>query len=134
MKMARKVKLTLGLDRKAIIKSMKVPKYSQFQLIVLVITLVFFAAMQGWINELQSLIMFTAFATFTLAILFMNNPLGKREEIVRNFIKILANGQSNDEKVIQTQNMVVALCQQLGLYYEREKEKALKECAIQHEK
>ena len=105
-------------------KAAKTPKFNPSQIILLVITLGFFALTQtDWFTSLDSVFRYAVYGGFFVLVLLMGNPLGKTEDLVRGFMKILSNGQTPEQKIIQLQNLLVAISQQLGLYYEKELEK-----------
>lgn len=57
---------------------------------------------------------------FYIAIMLTANMKGSLIATVRQFIQIVGGKGTSDEKVIKLQNLLVAIAQELGLYYEKE--------------
>lgn len=95
------------------------------------IQLILFAVLVGWL-VISNLAQFKDLAvgwqigaqiTFYVAIMFTAGQKGNISSLVRSLIGIIANGESDDTKLLKLQNLVVAMCQELGLLYEQEREK-----------
>lgn len=61
--------------------------------------------------------------SFYVAIMFTAGQKGNISSLVRSLIGIIANGETDGTKLLKLQNLVVAMCQELGLLYEQEREK-----------
>ena len=57
---------------------------------------------------------------YYIAIMLTANMKGSLVATVRQFIQIVGGKGTSDEKVIKLQNLLVAIAQELGLYYEKE--------------
>ena len=95
------------------------------------IQLVLFAVLVGWLvitnlSYFQNLSIGWQIGmqiAFYVAIMFTAGAKGNISSLVRSLIGIIANGEDNDIKLLKLQNLVVAMCQELGLLYEQEREK-----------
>lgn len=77
-----------------------------------------------WFADLNPIYQISMQIGFYIAIMLSAGKLGNVVELLRSFMKVIVgNNQTSDQIVIQLQNMIVALCQQLGLYYEDELKK-----------
>ena len=63
--------------------------------------------------------------TFYIGIMLTAGVKGNVSGLVKSLIGIIANGESNDVKMLKLQNLVVAMCQELGLLYEQERDRFL---------
>ena len=95
------------------------------------IQLVLFGILVGWL-VITNLSYFQDLAVgwqigaqigFYIAIMFTAGAKGNISSLVKSLIGIIANGEDNDIKLLKLQNLVVAMCQELGLLYEQEREK-----------
>lgn len=57
---------------------------------------------------------------YYIAIMLTANMKGSLVATVRQFIQIVGGKGTSDEKVVKLQNLLVAIAQELGLYYEKE--------------
>jgi hypothetical protein len=95
------------------------------------IQLILFAVLTGWLlitnlQQFQDLAVgwqIIAQIGFYVAIMFTAGQKGNISSLIRSLIGIIVNGDDNDIKMLKLQNLVVAICQELGLLYEQEKEK-----------
>ena len=95
------------------------------------IQLILFAVLVGWLvitnlSQFQNLAVgwqIGAQISFYVAIMFTAGAKGNIASLVKTLIGIIANGDPDDVKVMKLQNLVVAMCQELGLLYEQEREK-----------
>lgn len=95
------------------------------------IQLILFAVLVGWLvitnlaqfKNLDIGYQIGAQITFYVAIMFTAGQKGNISSLVRSLIGIIANGDTNDNKLLKLQNLVVAMCQELGLLYEQERDK-----------
>ena len=62
---------------------------------------------------------------FYIAIMLTAGLKGNVATLVKSIIGILSNGDTDDIKMLKLQNLIVAMCQELGLMFEKEKEKFL---------
>lgn len=98
------------------------------------IQLILFAVLVGWL-VITNLSQFKDLAigwqlgaqiTFYVAIMFTAGQKGNISSLVRSLIGIIANGETDNTKLLKLQNLVVAMCQELGLLYEQERDKFFK--------
>ena len=61
--------------------------------------------------------------SFYVAIMFTAGQKGNISSLIRSLIGIIVNTEDNETKLLKLQNLVVAMCQELGLLYEQEREK-----------
>ena len=103
------------------------PKFTPIQLVL-------FGVLVAWLiitnlKEFKDLSVATQIAyqiAFYLAIMFTAGQKGNIASLVRSLIGIIANGETDQTKLLKLQNLIVAMCQELGLLYEQEKEKFFK--------
>lgn len=106
--------------------TMKLPKFSPLQVGTMIGAVIFFIVTNtNWFQNLDAMVKVIAYVAVILAVVFIGLPTGAIITFVGAAIKVLAGDGSQEEKVIQLQNLLVALCQELGIYYERERQKAL---------
>ena len=95
------------------------------------IQLVLFAVLVGWL-VITNLSQFKDLAvgwqigaqiSFYVAIMFTAGAKGNISSLVKSIIGIISDGETDDVKLMKLQNLVVAMCQELGLLYEQEKDK-----------
>ena len=60
---------------------------------------------------------------FYVGIMLTAGAKGNVSSLVKSIIGIMTNGEDNEIKMIKLQNLVVAMCQELGLLYEKERDK-----------
>lgn len=95
------------------------------------IQLILFAVIVGWLvvsnlKQFKDLAIGTqiiAQMAFYVAIMFTVGQKGNISSLVRTLIGIIANGETDEVKLLKLQNLVVAMCQELGLLYEQERDK-----------
>ena len=95
------------------------------------IQLVLFAVLVGWLvitnlaqfKDLNIGWQLAAQISFYVAIMFTAGAKGNISSLVKSIIGIISNGDTNEIKLLKLQNLVVAMCQELGLLYEQEREK-----------
>jgi len=95
------------------------------------IQLILFAVLVGWLvitnlaqfKDLTAGWQIGAQITFYVAIMFTAGAKGNISSLVKSLIGIIANGETDEVKLMKLQNLIVAMCQELGLLYEQEKEK-----------
>ena len=61
--------------------------------------------------------------TFYIAIMLTAGQRGSISDLVKQLISIIVSPETDETKMIKLQNLIVALCQELGILYEKEKEK-----------
>jgi len=89
----------------------------------------------SWFADLTPVYKIVLNIGFYMAIMLTAGKLGNITELLRSFLKVIVgNNQDSDQIVIQLQNMIVALCQQLGLYYEDELRKIENEYNVEETK
>ena len=106
------------------------------------IQLVLFAVLVGWLvitnlshfKDLAVGWQIGAQISFYVAIMFTAGAKGNISSLVKSIIGIIADGEDNDVKLLKLQNLVVAMCQELGLLYEQEREKFLDYIGIEAQK
>ena len=95
--------------------------------------LILFGLLMGWI-VLTNLKQFTDLnigyqlgiqIAFYIGIMLTAGAKGNVASLVKSLIGIISNGDETDVKMIKLQNLVVAMCQELGLLYEKERDKFL---------
>ena len=95
------------------------------------IQLILFAVLVGWLlitnlsyfKNLAVGYQIAAQITFYVCIMFTAGQKGNIASLVRSLIGIIANGETDSTNMLKLQNLVVAMCQELGLLYEQEREK-----------
>lgn len=95
------------------------------------IQLVLFAVIVGWLvvsnlkqfKDLSVGTQIIAQISFYVLIMFTAGQKGNISSLVRSLIGIIANGETDEVKLLKLQNLVVAMCQELGLLYEQERDK-----------
>ena len=60
---------------------------------------------------------------FYVGIMLTAGAKGNVSSLVKSIIGIMTNREDNEIKMIKLQNLVVAMCQELGLLYEKERDK-----------
>ena len=96
--------------------------------------MILFAVLVGWLiitnlnqfKDLSAATQIGAQIAFYVAIMFTAGQKGNISSLVRSLIGIIANGETDETKLLKLQNLIVAMCQELGLLYEQEKEKFFK--------
>lgn len=97
------------------------PKISQMQLVLFGLICLWSTISKLSVFQLLSIEWQIGFEfTFYIAIMLTANMKGSLIAMVRQFIQIMASKDTSDEKVIKLQNLLVAIAQELGLYYEKE--------------
>lgn len=90
-----------------------------------------FGLLTGWLI-VSNLIEFYAISfmwesiitiTFYIAIMLTAGQRGSISDLVKQLISIIVSPEPDETKMIKLQNLIVALCQELGILYEKEKEK-----------
>ena len=76
-----------------------------------------------WFQDLNPIYSIIIQVSFYVLIMLFKGNLGSINALIGNFLTILNNGDTDNVKVIKAQNLLVAISQQLGLYYEKELEK-----------
>ena len=105
-------------------ESIAKPKITPAQLIL-------FGLLMGWIvltnlkqfADLNISIQLSIQIAFYVGIMLTAGVKGNVAGLVKTIIGIIANGESNDVKMLKMQNLIVAMCQELGLLYEQERDK-----------
>lgn len=106
------------------IQKLAQPKINTWQIIL-------FGLLSGWtlisnLKEFQTLALTWQIGisiTFYIAIMLTANQRGKIGDLVKSLIGIIGSADPNDTKMIKLQNLLVAICQELGILYEKELEK-----------
>ena len=105
-------------------ESIAKPKITPAQLIL-------FGLLMGWIiltnlkqfSDLNISIQLSIQIAFYVGIMLTAGVKGNVAGLVKSIIGIIANGENNDVKMLKLQNLIVAMCQELGLLYEQERDK-----------
>lgn len=93
--------------------------------------LLMFAILTGWLI-VSNLVEFYAVPFiweaaitigFYIAIMLLANQKGNIEDLVKSLIGLIVQPGTSDEKVLKLQNLLVAICQELNIHFEKEKEK-----------
>jgi len=108
-------------------ESIAKPKITPAQLLL-------FGLLMGWIvltnlkqfNDLNIGIQLSIQIAFYVGIMLTAGAKGNVASLVKSIIGIIANGDNNDVKLLKLQNLIVAMCQELGLLYEQERDKFYK--------
>jgi len=108
-------------------ESIAKPKITPAQLLL-------FGLLMGWIvltnlkqfSDLNIGIQLSIQIAFYVGIMLTAGAKGNVASLVKSIIGIIANGDNNDVKLLKLQNLIVAMCQELGLLYEQERDKFYK--------
>jgi len=108
-------------------ESIAKPKITPAQLLL-------FGLLMGWIvltnlkqfNDLNIGVQLIIQIAFYVGIMLTAGTKGNVVSLVKSIIGIIADGDNNDVKMIKTQNLIVAMCQELGILYEKERDKFFK--------
>lgn len=103
-------------------KYMGKPKVSPIQLILLGFFIGWMIISNlKWFEDLNPIYQISMQIGFYIAIMLTAGKLGNVVELLRSFMKVIVGDNlADDQKLIQLQNLVVAICQQIGLIYEEE--------------
>ena len=96
--------------------------------------LLLFGLLMGWIvltnlkqfSDLNIGIQLSIQIAFYVGIMLTAGAKGNVASLVKSIIGIIANGDNNEVKLLKLQNLIVAMCQELGLLYEQERDKFYK--------
>ena len=93
--------------------------------------LILFGLLMGWI-VLTNLKQFSDLnigyqlgiqISFYIGIMLTAGATGSVSSLVKSLIGIITTGEDDEIKMIKLQNLVVAMCQELGILYEKERDK-----------
>ena len=93
--------------------------------------LILFGLLMGWIvltnlkqfSDLNVSVQIGIQIAFYVGIMLTAGVKGNVAGLVKSIIGIIVDGDNNDVKMLKLQNLIVAMCQELGLLYEQERDK-----------
>ena len=105
-------------------ESIAKPKITPAQLLL-------FGLLMGWIvltnlkqfSDLNIGIQLSIQIAFYVGIMLTAGAKGNVASLVKSIIGIMVDGENNDIKMLKMQNLIVAMCQELGILYEKERDK-----------